>query len=192
MSEAVKDQKPSREPDQEWLTLYNEALAARGGTKSSFATELGVSPSTVTRIGQGVPHSPGLLHRASILLGIRDPTTIPLDPLQQRLLRTLDEWRRTMPIERAEEIVTYLEDRTELLRESIAKMMTASGRTRGSSADEGLAQARLDVREALEGLGVRPTASAEQSLIRTILQRKIDQATKGLGLEAAEDGEKSE
>lgn len=174
MTEPPKDPKPA---DPEWLELYNAALDARGrGSRTRLADHLGVDPSTVTRIGQGVPHTPGLLHRASLELGIRDPTTIPLDDLQQRILRCLDEWRRTMPVERAGEIVAMLETRTATLREAIADYMASLGRA--ATTDQATAQ--LQVREALEGLGVMPVSAAVQSLIRKILERKIEQATIGL------------
>jgi hypothetical protein len=64
-------------------------------------------------MAQGKPHSARLWYRASLALSMRPPTTIPLDPMQQRLLKALENIRTVASEKYAETLIRGFENEVE-------------------------------------------------------------------------------
>lgn len=120
----MSKQQPEVHADPDWLELLNERLAEHG-QKKVLAEALDVHPSTVTRMAQGKPVRTGLLYRASMVLGIRPPTTLSTDPYQQRLLRALLAARDFLSPEMVERLVAGFEAQVERLSAALDQKQAA-------------------------------------------------------------------
>src|SRR5687767_7430049 len=108
VSEPANEPRRTAKGDSEWLGIVNELLKPHGKQKE-LAVRIGTSETTITRMCQGKSVSTRVLYRASLALGIRPPTTLPPDDMQQRLMRALDRIRQYATSRQAEAMVASFE-----------------------------------------------------------------------------------